>query len=149
MATVAVVLALTGGGVAYASHLVVRSSDIANGAVTAPKIAGGAVKARKIANGAVTPSKLSFVPASGIQIVTANDNASPGSGDYYSSRFLTVSCPAGKKVIGGGYYLATSSNLATVHKNGPTDSGTGWDVWVYNGSAFNLGISGYAVCASF
>jgi hypothetical protein len=31
MATVAVALALTGGGAAYAANLVVRSSDIVNG----------------------------------------------------------------------------------------------------------------------
>ncbi|WP_203337693.1 hypothetical protein [Nocardioides limicola] len=58
VSTLALFAALTGGGVATASHLTVRTNDIVKGAVTTPKLAGGAVKSGKIAGGAVTSGKL-------------------------------------------------------------------------------------------
>jgi len=52
MSTVAFVLAF-GGGTAYASHLVVTSSDIVDGEVKTADLAGGAVTSGKIRNGQV------------------------------------------------------------------------------------------------
>jgi hypothetical protein len=57
VAYVALFFALSGTG-AYASHLVVRSSDIVNGQVKAVDLRNGAVKNAKIGAGAVTGGKI-------------------------------------------------------------------------------------------
>jgi hypothetical protein len=57
VAYLALIIALSSGG-AYASHLVVRSSDIVNGAVKTVDLGRGAVKAEKLGRGAVTGAKV-------------------------------------------------------------------------------------------
>ena len=50
----------------------------------------------------------------------------PGPGTTYSAPEL--SCPQGKRAVGGGALLSTFQ--ATVSQSGPTADGTGWDVAV-------------------
>jgi hypothetical protein len=59
MVVACVALAVAVGGTATAARTLVRSKDIAPGAVKARNIASGAIQTRNIANGAVTAPKLS------------------------------------------------------------------------------------------
>jgi len=60
---------------------------------------------------------------SGYQIVTGSFNATPT-----ATNSTTVSCPAGKKVISGGYNDASSNPSALVYNAGPTSNGSGYTV---------------------
>jgi hypothetical protein len=74
------------------------------------------------------------------------------------SEVKTVSCPAGKRVIGGGTNLGT--NLAqngqqrsvSVSLSGPNGTGTGWSVQLFNnettGGGTSIDLQVYAICAS-
>jgi len=78
MSTIAFVLAF-GGGTAYASHLVVESSDIVDGqvkavdlgnsAVTSAKIRDGAVATADLADGAVTGAKVADSSLTGADVL--------------------------------------------------------------------------------
>lgn len=65
---VALVVAL--GSSAYASHLVVRASDIAKGAVRTKHIKAQAVRTKKLKDGAVTVTKLADGAVTGPKIAT-------------------------------------------------------------------------------
>jgi Collagen triple helix repeat (20 copies) len=74
------------------------------------------------------------------------------------SEVKTVSCPAGKRAIGGGTNLGT--NLAqngqqrsvSVSLSGPNGAGTGWSVQLFNnevsGGGTSIDLQVYAICAS-
>ena len=101
-------------------------------------------------------TKLKGVPAgfadgadaglTGLEIASVDRTVTPGSGDYYSSAFVDVPCPAGKKAISGGWYVGSSASTVTVHADQPNAQGTGWRVNVYNGNAYNVSMTAYAVC---
>jgi hypothetical protein len=78
VAYVALFFALSGTG-AYASHLVVRSSDIVNGSVRALDLKNGAANNAKIAAGAVSAGKIAANAVTGAKIapgaVTPTDHA--------------------------------------------------------------------------
>lgn len=74
------------------------------------------------------------------------------------SEVKTVSCPAGKRVIGGGTNLGTNATQngqqrsVTVSLNGPNGSGTAWSVQLFNeevsGGGTSIDLQIYAICAS-
>ena len=73
------------------------------------------------------------------------------------SEVKTVSCPAGKRAIGGGYDLGTNAaqngqqRQVTVSLNGPNGTGTGWSVQLFNNSTTidtSIDLRVYAICAS-
>ncbi|MET0306903.1 MAG: hypothetical protein ABW196_11855 [Solirubrobacterales bacterium] len=74
------------------------------------------------------------------------------------SEVKTVSCPAGKRVIGGGTNLGTNptqngqQRSVTVSLSGPNGSGTGWSVQLFNeettGGGTSIDLQVYAICAS-
>jgi hypothetical protein len=73
------------------------------------------------------------------------------------SEVKTVSCPAGKRAIGGGTDLGTNATQngqqrqVTVSLNGPNGTGTGWSVQLFNNSVSvdtSIDLRVYAICAS-
>lgn len=73
------------------------------------------------------------------------------------SEVKTVSCPAGKRVIGGGSDLGTNAaqngqqRQVTVSLSAPNGTGTAWTVQLFNNSTTidtSIDLRVYAVCAS-
>jgi len=73
------------------------------------------------------------------------------------SEVKTVSCPAGKRVIGGGSNLGTNptqngqQRQVTVSLSAPNGAGTGWSVQLFNNSTTidtSIDLQVYAICAS-
>jgi hypothetical protein len=69
----------------------------------------------------------------------------------------TVSCPGGKRVVGGGTDLGTNAGQngeqrqVTVSLSGPNGTGSGWSVQLFNNSTMNdisIDLRVFAVCAS-
>jgi hypothetical protein len=89
--------------------------------------------------GGFDPAKVTYVFGSVVTVA-------PGTSDV-----STALCPAGSKVIGGGFYSdAWLDGGLYVTDQGPLTDGTGWSIDFYNsvnalGNAF---IQAYAVCAS-
>lgn len=74
------------------------------------------------------------------------------------SEVKTVSCPAGKRAIGGGSDLGTNATQngqqrsVLVSLSGPNGTGTGWSVQLFNnevsGSGTSIDLRVYAICAT-
>lgn len=73
------------------------------------------------------------------------------------SEVKTVSCPAGKRVIGGGTDLGTNATQngqqrqVTVSLSAPNGTGAGWSVQLFNNSTTidtSIDLRVYAICAS-
>jgi hypothetical protein len=73
------------------------------------------------------------------------------------SEVKTVSCPAGKRVIGGGTNLGTNAaqngqqRQVTVSLSGPNGAATGWSAQLFNNSTSidtSIDLQVYAICAS-
>jgi len=74
------------------------------------------------------------------------------------SEVKTVSCPAGKRVIGGGTNLGTNptqngqQRSVSVSLSGPNGAGTGWSAQLFNnettGGGTSIDLQVYAICAS-
>jgi hypothetical protein len=79
---------------------------------------------------------------SGYQIVVSPETISD------SNRHTVVAtCPAGKKVLGGGYINANSHGLDVI-SNGPDWQGSLWAVEVQKTVAIDITVHVYAICAS-
>ncbi len=62
---------------------------------------------------------------------------------------VTAACPAGKKVIGGGYFSpAITPDTSAPFTGLGTGLGEGWTVIGYNGALFSVYLRAYAICAS-
>lgn len=122
--------AVTGGKLADASVL---SGKLADNAVTSGKIASDAASLARVSGGALTSSG-GNITATADMTVGGNLNVGyvntfdlPGPLIQPSGTFeFTVSCPAGARVLGGGYYNSTDSDL-TITRFLPID-GTSWFV---------------------
>lgn len=74
------------------------------------------------------------------------------------SEVKTVSCPAGKRVIGGGTDLGTNptqngqQRSVSVSLSAPNGTGTGWSVQLFNnevsGGGTSIDLRVYAICAT-
>lgn len=73
------------------------------------------------------------------------------------SEVKTVSCPAGKRVIGGGSDLGTDATQngqqrqVTISLSGPDGTGSGWSVQLFNNSTSidtSIDLRVFAICAS-
>jgi hypothetical protein len=73
------------------------------------------------------------------------------------SEVKTVSCPTGKRVIGGGSDLGTNpaqngqQRQVTVSLSAPNGTGTGWSVQLFNNSTTidtSIDLKVYAICAT-
>ncbi len=59
----------------------------------------------------------------------------------------TMSCPSGKKAIGGGVRAASAGSFL-MQGSGPSAGGKGWTVTMVNVSKSSHKITGYAICAA-
>jgi len=86
----------------------------------------------------------------GYEIVSDTNTNAVG---HESSREMSVDCPAGKKVIGGGFYTSaysdTSGDALEVYRSYPADSNT-WKVVWYCRSASDCDLTTtiYAICVN-
>jgi len=73
------------------------------------------------------------------------------------SEVKTVTCPSGKRAIGGGANLGTNAaqngqqRQVTLSLSGPNGTGTGWSVQLFNNSTSidtSIDLQVYAICAS-
>jgi hypothetical protein len=74
------------------------------------------------------------------------------------SEIKTVTCPAGKRAIGGGTDLGTNATQngqqrsVSVSMNAPNGTGTGWSAQLFNnetvGGGTSIDLRVYAICAS-
>lgn len=157
IATVALFVAL--GGTAVAARSLITSRDIKNGTIRLVDIAPATKKALRGqigpqgpagptgaqgAQGRVGPTGPAGAPGafapSKISYVVAPTLIGPRGGT------ATASCPAGAKVVGGGY-TSTPSPGATIASSRATSDGSGWAVTATNsGGPFSF--SAVAVCAA-
>lgn len=104
------------------------------------------------------PSTSSAAGISGWQKVTGSTQG------YYPPARLSnstmsseqhVYCPAGKKVLGGGWHAVRAGQVGVSEKEGftvaisrPTDDGTGWKVYfTYKSGGDNFWVNVFAICA--
>ncbi len=147
------------GGTGWAAQVLGRGSvgtaQLARDAVTAPKIAAGAVTKSKLASGAVTsaafgpqvigrdaiapgavtadrlaPGILGGLAANKISIVNSPLATIQGTG---ISTLVSASCPAGQRVIGGGW--DSGNRFVVVTASAPSLDGSGW------GAVFSTGVT--------
>lgn len=65
----------------------------------------------------------------------------------FSQHTVVATCPAGKKVLGGGYNNANGHGLNVI-SNTPDWQGSLWAVQVEKTVAINIAVHVYAICAS-
>jgi len=149
-----------------ASQLVPRNSvgslQLKRNAVTARKLSPNAVRTGHVLNGTLLAEdfKVGQLPKgdkgdkgdagapglSGVQIVTAQKNVVNKTSDE-----LSATCPAGKRVIGGG---GRTNSIVVVGGFGPLlylsvpNGTTGWRVGMAAAPAESWTMTAYAVCAS-
>jgi hypothetical protein len=82
---------------------------------------------------------------SGLEIVTAQSAF-----DSLAFKGVIASCPAGKKVIGGGASMISPTTSVALSTSMPTVAGTGWHALAeeVNPTAFNWLVRAYAICAN-
>jgi Collagen triple helix repeat (20 copies) len=81
---------------------------------------------------------------SGYQVVTGSDvDVANG-----VSAQLTVRCPAGKRVMGGGYSTTTSTGITLNRSGASTSTGDGWFVRITNNSGERRTVNGQAICVT-
>jgi hypothetical protein len=97
---------------------------------------------------------------SGYEVVTETftDVFAPDSNSTRGlSEVKTVSCPAGKRVIGGGADLGTNAGQngqqrqMSVSASAPNGTGDGWNVQLFNNSTSfgsSIDLKAYAICAN-
>jgi len=171
VACLALLVAL--GGTSYATVLnVPRNSvgtlELKRNAVKPSKLAPNAVRTTHVLNGSLLaadfkPGQLPTGPkgdkgdkgepgpsgVSGHEVITSATVSVPvGNGDYYSGRTVTAQCSGGKRAVGGGYFVGTINSDVVVSHSRPTAAMTGWEVYVYNGTASARNAQAYAICVS-
>jgi hypothetical protein len=83
-------------------------------------------------NGGFDPNKVQYVQGPALDIV-------PG-----DSQAVIADCPAGTKVVGGGYFASIGDPAGSL----PASTGTSWGAVIYNGSSIDIQVNAYAVCVS-
>src|SRR5207302_2375843 len=84
------------------------------------------------------------VGVSGEQLVTSDSTTNSN-----TVKSQTVSCPSGKKVVGGGAAVNVTSNSLAITRSSPAGDLSGWTAEAQETSAFagNWRVTVYAVCA--
>jgi hypothetical protein len=95
------------------------------------------------ANGGFDPAKVSYVAGTPVDIAPGNEAT------------VIANCPAGTKVIGGGFssdvwHGANPFGSLYMTDQGPLSSGLGWFAYLYNSASApdDATVNAYAVCAA-
>jgi len=67
---------------------------------------------------------------------------------FWDSDYLTVECPPGKRVVGGGYDGNSINPYISAPIDIPPIDGRGWGVQGYNGVGIFRQIRVYAICVN-
>jgi hypothetical protein len=124
----------------------VTKSKLASGAVTSAAFGPQVIGRDAIAPGALTadrlaPGILGGISANKISIVNSPLTSIPGAG---ISTLVTASCPAGQRVIGGGW--DTGNRFVDVTASAASPDGSGWGAVFYNG--VNAQVTVQAICVA-
>jgi hypothetical protein len=168
VAVIALIIAL--GGTSYAAFTLpsgsVGTKQLKNKAVTNGKLAANSVGTQKIRNGAVTGPKMNFSGVSVPNALQANNAnqlggapasaylsgyqrviGSPSSFDTTQAKFLSISCPPGKKLIALGVSgIAYFGTLPAIIPQFNSDTSGSVIAQKYDGQAYNFAPE--AVCAN-
>jgi hypothetical protein len=115
----------------------IQSVDLAANSVGSAEIASGAVGLFEMQPNSVGPAQL------GLEVVSVTHGLLSGGVDT-----ILAACPAGKRVIAGGYRLnfyGAGGGDINVRSNGPTGL-TGWTVVASWSTSNTWNWTGYAVC---
>jgi hypothetical protein len=175
LSTVALVVALLGATPAgqAARNLVlpkgsVGTPQLKNGAVTTPKLKNGAVKAAKLAGAAVTTAKVlngsllaEDFKAGEVPKGEKGDPGTPGvsawervtaesPNDSNVSKTVIATCPAGKKILGGGALILSALVAGPALVRDAPDSDTSWLAQgrEINATGSNWKVVVQAICAT-
>ncbi len=180
MVVACIALGVALGGTSYATVLSVPNNSVTtakikNGAVTTPKLKNDAVTAPKIKAGAVTSSdvknssllRADFKPGQlpagptgpqgpagppgppGISGLQRFDVATPSSNS--NSKTVVVTCPAGKRVVGGGARaIGNGAVVVSITENFPDSDGVHWNSKANEvvATAQTWQLQAYALCAT-
>jgi hypothetical protein len=143
----------------------VQSSDIKSNAVTGIKVKDRSLQAKDFATGQLPAGPQGQngdtgekgAPGEKGEKGDAGTPGAPGTSGYEvvsgpdlavnagASAAQTVSCPAGKKVVGGGYEVGSSLGV-TLNRSSPSNAGGSWYVRITNTTGANKTFNGQAVC---
>jgi trimeric autotransporter adhesin len=109
----------------------VRSAQLGGSVVTESKLKNGAVTTEKLASGVVTSAKLSSTLSGQLVKNVSYVTASSPSNEELKPKSVTVQCPSGKQVTGGGAKVnGTEAKTVAVTESIPALNGeskrTGW-----------------------
>jgi hypothetical protein len=169
VACLALLVALGGTSVAAVSQFVPRNSvgtqQLKRNAVTAAKITPNAVRTGHVLNGSllVEDFKAGQIPQGPKgdkgEKGEKGDNGPPGASAYeivvasfpVASQYITtqtVSCPSGKRALGGGARSTTLSFDGPYLVNSrPTPDGAGWTASYAKATTASYTVEVYAICA--
>jgi hypothetical protein len=173
VACISLFIVLSGVALAALPSGSVGTAQLKNGAVTKAKLKNGAVTTVKISNKAVTNGKLAADAVTTDKIkdgtITAADIAAgvlpSGAGGITGlervsaatatnsawPKTLSPACPAGKKVIGGGYLIdGAGQNAIAVTQAYPDSDGTKFNVRAVenNATALSWRLTVFTLCAN-
>ena len=172
VACLALTVALAGTSVAATQLLPansVGSTQLRSGAVTNTKLRNQAVTNTKIRRNTITSSRImngtllraDFKPGE----LTAGEPGAPGSpgisglqrvdavtdSSSSGSRAVSVNCPSGKRVIGGGARVTGSgANRVSITEDFPDSDGSKWNARANEvvGTSATWALQAYALCAT-
>ena len=150
MAVALAALTVATAGTATAARALLTGADVKNGSLTGADIRAGSLTLSNLspaaraalrgrrgpagrpgAPGGFDPSKVGYVIGPTLK---ANPN---------EAVTAIASCPAGTKVIGGGYF-----SIGRVAASAPLGDGSGWRVVAGNDTTVALDVTSVAICAS-
>ena len=148
-AAVAASMLLLGAGGATAASLI-TSKNIKNGTIKMADISSSAKKALKGNRGPQGPQGPGgaqgiqgvaggFDPAKVTYVTGPTRSFAPG-----EIEFVTATCPAGTKLLGGGYF----SNIMHVAASKTYGDGQTWSVMINNDNSFSIDANAHAICAA-
>jgi hypothetical protein len=161
VAIVALTLLIGASGGATAAKLI-TGKDIKDASLTGKDIKDASLTGKDVKNGSLSPKDVSGALLTGVEVVVASYPAVfivNSGGQRGLSEAQTATCPAGMRVIGGGFDLGTDASENGVHRqvtasaSEPTADGKGWSVQLFNnGTAsfqdVSIDLEVTAVCVS-
>ena len=145
-----IVGAALGGGGAYAGT-VITSGQIKNGTIELKDLSPAAVRALrgKIGPpGKTGPAGIAGVPGTaGVAGASGVSGLELAQGSASGTSTAVASCPAGKKVVSGGFFEGGVSPTPAIARSAPAPDLGSWDVNATSGGGASNVVTAYAICA--